>query len=166
MCSHKLNYRLDYISWGLIWKEWKTTFMVWIWTLTFFFFLFFFYIKGTRERENYRGRSLPLLNLIEDKNKEEVRMLPNKKWETSHLAIRCASELTHLEFFKAFQLRMESRRSWTSKIIGAEIRSKKRLGSLISRIVSSESPSMRRGEQPGAEANLSCVDLFGLQRRL
>jgi hypothetical protein len=97
---------------------------------------------------------LPLLNLIEDKNKEEMGMLPNTKWEAAHLATRCVSELAHLKIFKAFQLGMESRRSWTSKITGAEIQSKKRWGTLIARIVNSKSPSMRRGEQPWAEANL------------
>jgi hypothetical protein len=29
--------------------------------------------------ENYKEESLPLLNLIQDKNKEEVRMLSNTK---------------------------------------------------------------------------------------
>lgn len=53
-------------------------------------------------------------------------MLPNTRWEVTHLATKYTLELAHQDFFKAFQPGMESKKSWILEMRGAEFQSKKR----------------------------------------
>jgi hypothetical protein len=59
------------------------------------------------KRENYKGRILSTLNLIEEMKGEKVGMLPNTRWEATHSATRCASKLAHLDILRALQTFIE-----------------------------------------------------------
>jgi hypothetical protein len=63
---------------------------------------------GKKEKgENYKGRSFPLFNLIEEMKCEKVGMLSNTRWEAAHPVTRCASRLSHLDILRALQTFME-----------------------------------------------------------
>jgi hypothetical protein len=86
--------------------------------------IFFFTYSNMGKRgkgENYKGVSVPLLNLIEEMKCETVGMLPNTRWEAAHPATMCASKLAHLDILRALQTFMECNLTRKSKITGADI---------------------------------------------
>jgi hypothetical protein len=81
--------------------------------------LFFFFIQiretGKRGKKDYKGGSLLLIIRTKLKKAKEIGMLPNTKWEATHLATRCAQKLAFLKDFKAFHTGMKRRRFLTSQ---------------------------------------------------
>jgi hypothetical protein len=96
-------------------------------------------IKQRKWERGYKEGSFPLLKRIELRKEEEDGMLPNTRWETTHLATLCAQTLALQEIFKADQTGMKSKRSYKSEISGGKAQSKNKGGSLIATIVSKES---------------------------
>jgi hypothetical protein len=70
-------------------------------------FLFIYFYSNMGKGKDYKGGSLPLLNMIEEMKGEIVGMLPNTRWEAAHSATKCASILAHLEVLRALQTFIE-----------------------------------------------------------
>jgi hypothetical protein len=82
-------------------------------------------IKGGRGND-YKGGSLPLLNLSKEIKGEQVGMLPNILLEVAHLTTECALKLAHLKTFDIVQLAKHIRYKRILTTIGAHSQSKKR----------------------------------------
>ena len=81
---------------------------------------FFLFDSNGEKREkakvktNYKGGSLLILILREERKGELSIILLNTKWEAIHLTMKCVRKLAHLETLKAVQKKKMKRCLWQS----------------------------------------------------